>query len=106
VLFIWDGAAYHQYAEMRAYVQEVNQGLDKHEWQVTCELFAPNAPAQHPVEDIWLKGKNVLRKYVYTFTAFAQVKKAFLQFLQTTAFQFPKLDLYAWEAYVHHDRCS
>ncbi len=98
LLFIWDGAAYHQYAEMQAYLQEVNQGLDKHEWQVTCELFAPNAPEQNPVEDIWLQGKNFLRKYFYKFTTFAQIKKAFFQFLHTTRFHFPKLDLYTWKA--------
>ncbi len=98
LLFLWDGAAYHRYAEMQTYLQDVNQGLDKHEWQITCELFAPNAPEQNPVEDIWLKGKNVLRKYFYTCTTFAQIKQAFLQFLRTTTFHFPKLDLYTWEA--------
>lgn len=96
LLFIWDGASYHQYAEMQAYLQEVNQGLEKHEWKVTCELFAPNAPEQNPVEDIWLKGKNFLRKFFYKFTTFAQIKQAFLHFLQTTKFDFHKLELYAY----------
>lgn len=96
LLLIWDGARYHQYAEMQAYLQEVNQGLEKPDWKVTCELFAPNAPEQNPVEDIWLKGKNFLRKYFYQFKTFAQIKKAFLHFLQTTKFHFPKLELYAY----------
>lgn len=96
LLLIWDGASYHQYAEMQVYLQEVNHGLDKHDWKVTCELFAPNAPEQNPVEDIWLKGKNFLRKYFYKHPTFAQVKKAFLHFLQTTTFDFPKLKLYAY----------
>ena len=89
LLFIWDGASYHQYADMQAYLQDVNQGLEKHEWKVTCELFAPNAPEQNPVEDIWLKGKNFLRKYFYKLTTFAKTKHAFLHFLQTTTFDFP-----------------
>ena len=96
LLFIWDGASYHRYAEMRAYLQEVNAGLDPHAWKVTCELFAPNAPDQNPVEDIWLKGKNFLRKYFYKHPTFAQVKQAFLHFLQTTKFDFPKLQWYAY----------
>ncbi len=96
LLFIWDGATYHQYAEMQRYLQDVNQGLEKAHWQVTCELFAPNAPEQNPVEDIWLKGKNFLRKYFYKLTTFAKTKHAFLHFLQTTPFDFPKLELYTY----------
>lgn len=96
LLFIWDGASYHRYAEMRAYVQEVNHGLEPHEWKVSCELFAPNAPEQNPIEDIWLTGKNFLRKYFYNHSTFAQVKQAFLHFLQTTRFDFPKLQWYAY----------
>ena len=95
LLFIWDGASYHQYADMHVSLQDVNKGLQQHDWKVTCELFAPNAPDQNPVEDIWLKGKNFLRKYFYQHTTFAQVKKAFLHFLHTTTFDFPKLKLYA-----------
>ncbi len=96
LLCIWDGASYHQYAEMQAYLQEINDGFAPHEWRVTCELFEPNAPEQNPVEDIWLKGKNFLRKQFHTLTTFAKVKRAFLQFLQTAKFDFPKL---AWYAY-------
>jgi len=96
LLFIWDGASYHKYADMQAYLQEVNQGLEEHEWKVTCELFEPNAPEQNPVEDMWLKGKNFLRKYFYKFPTFAKIKKAFLHFLQTTKFDFPKLELYSY----------
>jgi len=96
LLFLWDGASYHKYADMQAYLQEVNQGLEEHEWKITCELFEPNAPEQNPVEDIWLKGKNFLRKYFYKFTTFAKIKHAFLHFLQTTEFNFPKLALYSY----------
>jgi putative transposase len=97
LLLIWDGARYHQYAEMKAYLHELNDGRDKKDWLVTCELFAPNAPEQNPVEDIWLKGKNFLRKYFYKHKTFTQVKRAFLDFLHTTIFHFPKLDWYAYQ---------
>ena len=43
-LIIWDGASYHKYKEMKAYLEEVNGGKQKDEWPLTCVLFAPNAP--------------------------------------------------------------
>lgn len=96
LLLIWDGAKYHYQAEMHAYLQQINAGLSPDEWKVTCELFTPNAPEQNPVEDIWLKGKNFLRKHFYKHKTFAQVKSAFLTFLKTTIFDFPKLAKYSY----------
>lgn len=55
IFLIWDGATYHKYSEMRAYLEQINKGLEPKDWKITCELFAPNAPEQNPVEDIWLK---------------------------------------------------
>ena len=82
---------------MQIYLQEINKDLEEKDWLVTCELFAPNAPEQNPVEDLWLKGKNFLRKYFYKHKTFAQVKKAFLHFLETTKFDIPKLELYSYK---------
>ncbi len=96
LLLIWDGASYHQYADMRAYLNEVNTGFVKPDWKVRCELFAPNAPEQNPGEDIWLQGKNFLRKFFYKHNTFSQVNSAFQTFLETTRFEFPKLALY-WD---------
>ena len=42
-LIIWDGASYHKYKEMKAYLEEINQGKERDEWPLTCVLFAPNA---------------------------------------------------------------
>jgi len=39
---------------MPEYLLSINAGEPPEEWQVTCMLFAPNAPEQNPVEDIWL----------------------------------------------------
>jgi transposase len=94
LLLIWDGASYHKYAEMQAYLQDSNQGLREADWPITCELFAPNAPEQNPVEDIWLKGKTFLRKFFYKNSTFAQVKTAFFEFLNNKTFSFPKLNMY------------
>jgi putative transposase len=93
LLFIWDGASYHKYSQMRDYLIEINKGLDENDWPVTCMLFAPNAPEQNPVEDIWLKGKNWIRKHFIENKTFAQVKQSFLQFLSNRIFDFQK---FAW----------
>ena len=62
LLILWDGASYHKYAEMREYLKELNDGLEEKDWPVTCMLFAPNAPDQNFMEDIWLQGKSFVRK--------------------------------------------
>ena len=61
----WDGASYHSSKEFREYLDEINKNLSEEEWQIRCIKFAPNAPEQNPVEDIWLQGKNWLRKFYY-----------------------------------------
>ena len=62
-LIIWEGASYHRYKEMKAYLEEINLGKEKDECPLTCILFAPNAPEQNPVEDIWLNAKTRYRKF-------------------------------------------
>jgi transposase len=54
LLLIWDGASYHKFSAFREYLELINKDLPPNEWRITCELFAPNAPEQNPVEDIWL----------------------------------------------------
>jgi transposase len=93
LLFIWDGASYHKYSEMRAYLGEINKGLEEKDWKVTCMLFAPNAPEQNPVEDIWLQGKNWIRKHFFENKTFVQVKQSFFNFLSNRVFDFQK---FAW----------
>jgi len=93
LLFIWDGASYHRYSEMQAYLKKINDGLEEMDWQVTCMLFAPNAPEQNPVEDIWLKGKNWIRKHFIENKTFTQVKESFFKYLNNRIFDFHK---FAW----------
>jgi len=93
-MIIWDGASYHRFSEMKEYLQKINKDLSPEEWIITCVLFAPNAPEQNPVEDIWLQGKNNTRKYFAENTTFAKMKNAFYNFLKNRKFDFPKLQLY------------
>ena len=62
--------SYHKYGEFRDFLLEVNGDKKPEDWSITCILFAPNAPQQNPVEDIWLQAKNFLRKYWYLCRSF------------------------------------
>ncbi|MBD1928711.1 IS630 family transposase [Trichocoleus sp. FACHB-90] len=62
IALIWDGASYHKSDEVKDFLAAVNNNYEPTEWQITCIVFAPNAPEQNPVEDIWLQTKNFLRK--------------------------------------------
>ena len=98
ILIFWDGASYHKYAEMREYLGQVNQDLEKSKWLIICELFAPNAPEQNPVEDIWLQGKRFLREHWYLCKSFAVIKKLFMLVTHCQTFDFPKLYMYGFFA--------
>ena len=87
-------AAYHRYSEMKAYLEDLNKGLEEKDWKVTCLLFESNAPEQNPVEDIWLKGKNFLRRHFYQNKTFQQVKESFFNFLNNQIFDCNKLGWY------------
>ena len=95
LILLWDGAAYHRFAEMQAYLAALNDGLAQEDWRVTCLLFAPNAPEQNPIEDIWLKGKNFLRKHFFEHKTFAKVKQSFFDFLNGKTFDSAKFDWYS-----------
>ena len=94
IFLIWDGASYHKFSETRDYLAAINSNLDEEDWPVTCILFAPNAPEQNPVEDIWLKGKNFIRKNFTGCKTFSDVKSLFENFLDGAIFNFPKLNMY------------
>lgn len=92
---VWDGATYHRDRQCKEFLAEVNHGLEEKDWRVTCIAFAPNAPEQNPVEDIWLAGKNYLRKKFSENKTFAAVKESFCGFLQSFLLDSVKFDWYA-----------
>jgi transposase len=91
---IWDGASYHKSAAVRDYLDQVNQGLPEDEWKITCILLAPHAPEQNPMEDVWLQGKNAVRKSYDLCASFKDVKEQFVGHLHQQVFDFPKLRSY------------
>jgi len=94
LLFLWDGASYHRASCLKEFLAQVNQGLDEENWRLTLCRFAPNAPEQNPIEEVWLAGKNHLRKCFAQNKNFAQVKRAFCSFLQDFSLQSAKFDWY------------
>ncbi len=96
LLYLWDGASYHRGAEMQEFLARENAGLAEAEWRVSCVVFAPNAPEQNPTEELWLKGKNHLRKHFAVNKTFAKVRQCFREFLQGLRFESAKLGWY-WD---------
>lgn len=94
IALIWDGASYHRSQEVRAYLESVNQGLDESTWKITCIRFAPNAPQQNPIEDIWLQAKRFVREYYHLCKSFGVVKYLFEFVTHRQIFNFPKLFTY------------
>jgi len=93
IILVWDGASYHRGSQVKSLLAAVNDGLDEKDWALICLPFAPNAPDQNPVEDIWLQGKTHLRKDFAHNKTFAAVKKCFAHFLHHLRFDSVK---FAW----------
>jgi transposase len=94
IVLIWDGASYHKFGIFKDFLELVNQENPQNKWLITCILFAPNAPQQNPVEDVWLQAKNFLRKYWHLCRSFRAVKELFQLFTDRQKFDFPKTDRY------------
>ncbi|MCB1822906.1 MAG: transposase, partial [Candidatus Competibacteraceae bacterium] len=94
LIIILDGATDHHSKEMQAFLGQINAGLEEKDWKVTCIVFAPNAPEQNPVEDVWLRGKNFLRKHFNENNTFHKVKMSFLNFLNNKIFNIVKCGWY------------
>jgi transposase len=96
LILIWDGASYHRSLEIKQYLTQVNRGLRRlTDWKVRCLKFAPYAPEQNSVEDVWLQGENFLRKQFSQNKTFAQVKQGFFDFLINRTLNFKKVSIYS-----------
>ena len=52
----------------------INQEKPEDKWWINCIKFAPNVPAQNPVEDIWLQTKNFMIAFYHLCSSFKIVK--------------------------------
>ena len=94
LVIIWDGATYHHSQEFKEYLANVNQGKVETDWSIRCIKLAPNAPEQNPIEDVWLQGKEMLRKYWNLCKNFKIVKWLFKWTINQDLFHFSKLSMY------------
>jgi transposase len=94
LLLIWDGAAYHRGEEVKKLLTTENEGKAKEDWSIICHLFAPYAPEENPVEEIWLQVKNFIRRFYYICKSFSIVKRLFQFFFNFKLFNPPNLKNY------------
>jgi len=91
LLIFWDGVRHHTGENMKNFLGEQNEGLAKSEWKITCELFAPYAPEENPVEAIWFQLKNLLRRFYRFGKNFKIINFLFQFFAKYNLFKFPNL---------------
>lgn len=94
LLLVWDGASYHRSEAVRTYLREVNGDRPEAEWRIHCLQFAPHAPEQNPMEDVWLGAKNHVRKMWDKLLTFLDVTQYFTTFVDRHIFDFEKLNWY------------
>ena len=91
LVLVWDGASYHRSQEFRDFLAQVNQGDD---WQIHCLRFAPYAPQENPIENIWGQAKQLLRQLAQRCRSFKFTKKLFELFIKHRLFTLPNLNSY------------
>lgn len=91
IVLIWDGASHHRSEEFRDFLAQVNQGED---WNIHCLRFAPYAPEENPIENIWGQLKLILRQLHYFCRSFQLTKKLFEMLVEYRLFTLPNLNEY------------
>ena len=79
---------------MKAYLKELNGDRPEQERLIHLEYFAPNAPEQNPMEDVWLAAKTWIRQHFFLFETFEQVKHQFVTFIHDFILKTTKFDWY------------
>ena len=95
LILCWDGASYHRSCDVRTYLEAVNHGVERANWPLTCVQFAPHAPEQNPIEDVWLLAKTYMRRRWNRCAAtFTSIKDLFEEGLNTITVKYAKLRMY------------
>jgi len=96
IVVIWDGAPYHRSWQAKQYLDSVNGNLPPEEWKFICFRLAPNAPEQNPIEKVWLRGKETMRKLAGLCPSFERVKALFRLLIEHDIFKFSMLRQYGF----------
>ena len=94
MIIVWDGASYHRSAAVKAYLHQINGDRSETEHRIHLIQFAPYAPGQNPMEDVWLAAKNAVRQAWYRLETFRQMNQVFTHVIECTTFQFHKFEWY------------
>ena len=91
IVLIWDGASHHRSGEFRDFLAQNNQGQ---EWNLHCLRFAPYAPEENPIENVWGQLKQWLRSLSVLCRSFQLTKKLFEMLVKYQLFTLPDLNKY------------
>lgn len=79
---------------MKAYLKDLNGNCPEQERLIHLEYFAPNAPEQTPMEDVWFAAKTWIRKHWFLFETFQQVTHQFVTFIHDFILETKKFEWY------------
>lgn len=101
LIILWDGASYHRAQVVQNYLTAL-QGPNCPEPQRHIHLiqFAPYAPKQNPMEDVWLAGKRGVREHWADLASFEDVTPLFSSTITHRPFYFKKLDWYGRDVLI------
>lgn len=77
MICVWDRARYHWCEEVKTYLRSLNGTRSESERALHLMQFAPYAPEQNPIEDVWLAGKRQVRSQWDRLNTFADVTDCF-----------------------------
>jgi transposase len=86
ILLLWDRAAWHRAADIRALLKAVPR--------LETVFFPPACPQLNPQEHVWAQVRAVV-SHNHTFKDFSRLRAAFEQALSSTLFHFDWLETYA-----------
>jgi transposase len=78
LVIVWDGAPYPRAGRVRDDLRQLNgETCPESQRQIHLIRCAPYAPAQNPMEDVWLAGKRAVRQQWADLSTFEDVKAVF-----------------------------
>ncbi|MEG4089419.1 MULTISPECIES: hypothetical protein [unclassified Microcoleus] len=91
MLIFWDEVRHHTGENRRKFLAKQNEGLAPLEWKITCELFAPYAPEENPIEAIWFQLKSLIGMFYRLVKKINIINLLFQLFAKYNLFNFPNL---------------
>lgn len=105
MIILWDGAPYHRAHLVRDYLTSLHgPACPEPQRQIQLIQFAPYAPTQNPMEDVWLAGKREVRQHWADITVFSDVTTIFCSTITHRPFYFHKLDWYGRDVLIQGRR--